>query len=265
QCVDRRFAAYASSLEEKDGTAIYDHDFINKKITDRSIKTTVVDYVRMALELRKMNYHTFCGDKLAELAELEEFIDGKDEDEKIDSIYKLCIKHGEQVEHAISRMNRPFDEIVSGSFLDIVKEREYLKEPVKNLALKIYEKLNNSLPIAFKKNKPANENDLNDKINAILKGEEDNYEREFPYVSFALAKTVPDHSIGYRLFIETKYIRTNTTPSVITDGIGSDLIKYPETSHKLFLIYDPEGQIADREKFISDFESRDNCTVRIIK
>ncbi|MHA2344761.1 MAG: hypothetical protein ACXADW_23135, partial [Candidatus Hodarchaeales archaeon] len=158
----RRFAAYAAELEEYDGTGIYDVDFIQQKIEDRSMKTTIMDYVRLALELRNMNYMTFCSERLGELADLEEYIDGNDEYDKIEKVYKLCLNHGRQIETAIARMNKPFDEITPGSFLDIVQFREYLKEPVKNLADIISSKLDKSIPIAFRNNKPKNENDFND-------------------------------------------------------------------------------------------------------
>jgi len=266
QCIDRRFAAYGAELEEYDGTAIYDVDFINQKIEDRAMKTTIMDYVRLALEFRKMNYMTFCSERLAELADLEDYIEGNDENEKIEKVYRLCIHYGEQIETAISRMNKPFDVIIPGSFLDIVRDREYLKEPVINLAQRISNKLDKAIPIAFKNNKPKNENDFNDKVNAILEGEKDEYKREFPSISFALAKAIPDHSINnLDLLIESKYIRGKTAPSVASEGIAADMTKYPTESYKLFVVYDPEGQIADKETFKKDFENKGNCTVIIIR
>jgi hypothetical protein len=266
QCVDRRFATYAAQLEVFDGTAIYDLDFIEEKIEDRGMKTTVVDYVRLARDFRKMNYRTFCSEKLSELAELVDYIEGNDEEEKIDKIYNLCVQHGKQIESAISRMYKPFDEIEPGSFLDILSKQEHLKKPIKNLVNTISEKLKKVVPIAFKNNKPQNENDLNDKINAIIEGEKGEYDREFPSISFATAKVIPDHSLnGFDLLIEAKFIRGNTTPSVATEGIAADLTKYPTDSHKLFLVYDPEAQIGDKEKFKKDFEKKGNCTVTVIR
>jgi hypothetical protein len=237
QCIDRRFASYGAKLEEYDGTAIYDLDFIHQKIEDRAMKTTIMDYVRLALELRKMNYMTFCSERLPELAELLDYIDGNDENEKVEKMYQLCVHHG-----------------------------KHLKEPVKNLADTISIKLMKTIPIAFKNNKPKNEPDFNDKINAILEGEREEYKREWPYIYFALAKAVPDHSLNnFDLLIEAKYVRSNTTPSVASEGIAADITKYPSDSHKLFIVYDPQGRIANKEAFISDFESKGNCTITIIR
>jgi len=92
-------------------------------------------------------------------------------------------------------------------------------------------------------------------------------ESEFPAISFALAKTIPDHSLlkNYNLLIETKYVRGKTTPSKITDGIAADLTKYPAKCIKLFCIYDPERSIYNDEKFRKDFESKGNCVINIIR
>ena len=266
QCVDRRFAAYAAGVDNYDGTAIYDLDFVDETIEDRNKKTTIMDFVRLARDFKKMNYRTFCSEKLSEISEIVDYIEGEDEDDKIEKIYQLCLKHGDQVKQAIKKMDQPFDEVTSGSFLDLLGKREYLKEPAKRLADIVSEKLSKAVPIAFKKNKPKDENDLNDKVNAIIEGEKKGYEREFPLIPFALAKVIVDHSYkGYDLLIETKYIRSNTPPSKASDGIAADLVKYPSENHKLFLVYDPEAQIADRDKFKSDFEEKGNCTVTVIR
>ncbi|HLR88526.1 MAG TPA: hypothetical protein VK042_02235 [Atopostipes sp.] len=266
QCVDRRFATHAAGVEAYDGTAIYDLDFVNETVDDRPKKTTIIDYVRLARDFKKMNYRTFYSEKLSELSEIVDYIEGGDEEGKVEKIYQLCVKHGRQIEQAIKKMDQPFEEVVPGSFLDFLGKREFLKEHAERLADSISKKLSKAIPIAFSKNKPKNENDLNDKIHAILEGEREGYEREFPLTPFALAKVITDHSLnGYDLLIEAKYIRSNTTPSTASEGIAADLTKYPNDSHKLFIVYDPEAQITDRDKFIDDFEKKGNCTVTIIR
>ena len=45
QCVDRRFAAYASKMDDIDDSGVYATDIISRSILDREIKTTVVDFV----------------------------------------------------------------------------------------------------------------------------------------------------------------------------------------------------------------------------
>ena len=141
-----------------------------------------------------------------------------------------------------------------------------MKEPVDRLVSTIGDGLKRSIPIAFRKNSPKNENDLNDKINSMLVHNDEDYRREHPAIAFALTKSVPDHSFAdHDLLIETKYIRNSTTPSVASSGIAEDLTKYPEHCHKLFIVYDPNRQISDDETFQSDFENKGNCTIRIIR
>jgi hypothetical protein len=206
----------------------------------------------------------------SELVDILDYIEG-DEESVFNQVYELCKKHGNQILQAIKQIQSNYDNpylvIQKDSFLDIVSKREYLKPTTELLTKRINEKLSISIPLAFKVNKPTNENDLNDKINALIQGDADDYGREFPSVSFALAKTVPDHSyLKYGLLLETKYLRGKTTASTITDGISADIIKYPEQCFILFILYDPERKIINDEIFIADFkQKRSNIDIRIIR
>lgn len=92
------------------------------------------------------------------------------------------------------------------------------------------------------------------------------FEREYPAISFALAKAIPDHSQKeYDFLIEVKYIRGKTTPSKVTEGIAADLTKYISGCHILFVVYDPGRSIYNDLKFKSDFENKGNCTMNIIR
>jgi len=53
--------------------------------------------------------------------------------------------------------------------------------------------------------------------------------------------------------------------SKITDEIAADLIKYPERSHKLFVVYDPERKIKNDRTFAADFEAKGGCSVLVIR
>jgi hypothetical protein len=115
--------------------------------------------------------------------------------------------------------------------LSLIAEREYLKPPVR-LVQAVCERLGVAIPLAFQRNPPKDEPDLNDKISAILNADRDKFDREYPAVRFGLATAIPDHSAtDYDLLIETKYLRGSTTPSRASDGMAADLIKYPPTTH----------------------------------
>jgi len=118
----------------------------------------------------------------------------------------------------------------------------------------------------FKRNKPSDEIDLNQKLGALLRTHEDKVRSEHPTVSFACARVVPDHMVRQSdLLIEAKYIRGKTPPSKATDGIAADLTKYPSTSFILFVVYDPSHKINDDTTFCSDIEHKGRNKVLIVR
>jgi len=271
QCIDRRFAAYGSELDKYDETGIYTQDFIRKGIVNPDVKTALLDYIRQALDFRKSGLDHFYRQNLNELSDVTEHIPGVNEEVAIERIWDLCRRHGQQVEAAIRRMrevfDKPFEEIPENSLLKMVADREYLKEPIQGLVDDICQRLRSAIPIAFpQKNLPKNENDLNDKIAALLDSYRSDFEREHPAVLFALARAIPDHSHSkHDLLVETKFARGSTTVSKISDGIAADLIKYPENKHILFIVFDPDRSIVNDDKFAKDIESKGHCTVCVIR
>jgi hypothetical protein len=138
---------------------------------------------------------------------------------------------------------------------------------VERLVASIISRLQVAIPKMFAKgNRPNNEPDLNQKINALLDGYRDDLVSEHPTVSFAGARVIPDHAFtSTNLLIESKYIRGNTPPSKASDGMAADLTKYPESAHTLFIVYDPDGAISDPQQFCADFEAKGHCTVYIAR
>ena len=113
--------------------------------------------------------------------------------------------------------------------------------------------------------RPANEGDLNDKIEGLIDTWRDDLQREHPSVPFARGGVVPDFSIDRgHLLCEGKYIQGNTTPSKVTEGVAADLTKDPQKAHILFVVYDPDAAIVDRARLKRDFEDRGRCTVRVL-
>lgn len=272
QCIDRRFAAYGAELDDVDESGIYNNDFIQRKTEDMSTKTAILDYIRQAVDFATWNFGHFHDQRINELIEITDFISGNDELEKVEQIWMLCKRHGEQVRKAIDRIielyNDPFAQLPKGSLIDLVHKREYLKPAVEDLVVRICARLESGIPIAFQHNAPKNENDFNDKVSSILNAESEEYKREHPGIEFALAKAIPDHSkYENGLLIESKYIRGSTSPSKVSEGIAADITKYPDDSFLLFVVYDPGRAIARDDKFISDVESKKKkrCKVCIIR
>jgi hypothetical protein len=270
QCIDRRIATYAAGLAETDEPDVYAFDFINEAIKEGEVRTTLLDYIRQARDFAEWNPDHFCHELLNELAELVDYVGARTEEEANTKIWELCRRHGAQTMEALNRIRNKHDKLAkkipAGSLLKLIAEREYLKTPVLWLVENVCAKMKAAIPIAFQKNGPKDEPDFNDKVSAILNADKDNFEREYPAIRFGIATTIPDHSWHEQnLLIESKFIRSSTTPSKASDGIAADLVKYPSDVHVLFLVYDPHRAIPRDDKFRSEFEKKRPCTICIIR
>lgn len=116
----------------------------------------------------------------------------------------------------------------------------------------------------FQRNKPENENDFNDKVEALL-STHGSYTREYLVLKFWNSAYIPDRAQD-NLLIESKYLRGNTTPSKITEGIVADITKMPSNCGAMFIVYDTERKILDDKYFSEEFEKkRAECFVRIYR
>ena len=270
QCLDRRIGVYGANANDWDTESLYAADIITASIPSREGKTTAVDYLRQAANFSNWNQHKFYYETLDELQMLLGWVpDYEDEGDLVEKIWTLCSRHGRQVDHALRRMRElhegVFSPLASDSLLRVISDREFLKAPIERLVTSIESRLQSALPKSFRSVRPTNEGDLNDKIEGILDTWREDLQREHPSVPFARAGVVPDFSVDRgHLLIEGKYIRGNTTPSKVTEGMAADLTKYPQEAHILFVVYDPDTAIVDRARLKRDFEDRGRCTVRVL-
>lgn len=271
QCIDRRFAAYASKTNDIDESGIYAHDIISTAISEREIKTTAVDYVRQAKNFSTWNEEHLFMELSTELAEIVDYLPGDgDEFDKLKSISELCKRHGDQVALAMKRMRDAHDDLYSDldseSLLGLISSRDYLKDPVARLVDRICELIKPTIGRMFSGNPPEHESDLNAKISSLLASHEVNLRREHPVVSFAGGHTIPDHgSENSDLLVECKYLRGATSPSKASESMAADLTKYPQDQHILFVVYDPQRAVRDDAEFKGSFESRGRCTVLVVR
>ena len=227
QCIDRRFSASAVGLTDTDHPGLYTFDFLSESISDPQIKTAIIDYVRLGIEFNDSSVDSFYGDWLAEIAEATSAEDN--EVTFIPQLHSLVKRFGQQTVQALKNFNHREDvtkEAIPNTLLQIIHHREYLKEEPERFAISLSNKLKRAIPSMFIKNKPKDENDFNDKLNGLIQNDNEDYRREFPVTSFGLAKVIPDHEVmKLNLIIESKYLRSNTTASKITDPIAADLVK----------------------------------------
>lgn len=269
QCIDRRLAAYAAGLQDVDNAGIYSSNIMIDSIDSLETKTTALDYIRQAVGFATTTDDAFAMERLSELVEITDYL-GVNEEDAVEAIWQLCHRHGEQVILALRTIRRQHDDlrykVNSGSLLQLIADREYLKEDPARLAERIAAMLSSSIPVAFKATKPQKEDDLNNQIDALLRAHSDDFRREFPATQFALAKVVPDHEANAtNLLVEAKYIRRGTSPSKVSEGIAADITKYPSEKFILFIVYDPERAISDDMTFKKDIESKRPCLVAVIR
>ena len=271
QCTDRRFAIYSAGLTNLDNRGLYHEDFITDGIKTVEGKVGIIDYVRQASQFCKLSLDAFADKYARELIDIVDYIEGANDSEKIESVWNLCRRHGEQVFGAIKAMrsihDNPNEHLQKDSLLKLVDEREYLKPDLARLTSSLVALLSRSIPIMFRKNLPNDENDFNDKLDGILNAEKDQFIREYPGIPFALTKSIPDHShASQELLIEAKYPRQKTRLSKITDEMAADLVKYPKSCNILFIVYDPYRTIHNDQKFSSEFENKDpRCNVAVLR
>jgi DpnII restriction endonuclease/queuosine biosynthesis protein QueC len=270
QCIERRLASYAMSVDDVDDVGIYSRDFISRPIEEGETRTMLIDYIRLANSLAGANFDAFAREHINELAEVAPAFRGRSPYEVTERMWELLRRHGEQIMIGVRRIrdihDRPDRAVPAGSLLEIISSREYLRDPVGRFVEDVTRRLMEGIPLAFKTVPPRDEPDLNDKISALLATERGRLEREYPAVSFALAKAVPDHSSReHQAFIETKFLRRATSASKATESMAADLTKYGRGVHIVFVVYDPDRSIASDQQFKGDFEKYGRCSVVIVR
>lgn len=111
QCIDRRFAVYATHAEEYDGDGLYHYNFLKEDLEEDVIKKSLTDYIRLAQSFANQSQDGFYISKANEIIEIEEYIEGADEDERVEKLYNLCKKHSLNIENAILWMRKKHDSL----------------------------------------------------------------------------------------------------------------------------------------------------------
>ena len=267
QCIDRIFSVFAAGLNEYD--TLYADDFI-RNIPSNEVKQRLYNTLRLA----QVNSDPiqFFEQHPTELMDVFEGWPGNNPDTKLHEIHELFCRYGRDISTAIKAMQFKYDDPMSPhpageTFLKMVAGREYLRTPVELRVDAIDALLRKSIPITFKREKPKDENDFNDKVQALLRTE-DEFTREYPCLIFGETVYRADHAKD-KLIIESKFIRGGTTPSKASEGIAADITKIPNddtVAGILFVVYDPNRAITDDRRYIDDFEkTRENCFVRIYR
>lgn len=283
QCIDRRFAIASAGLIEEENRGLYAYDFVIDNVCSdskdrfgnglgREERTLLVDYIRLAMRLRKQSIGVFEDEWLGQLTDVVDVIGVPTNTEAIERLHDLFVRHGNQVMSGILNFQKEYADKMFGekhqpnSLSEILSTKEYLEPPARILAERISNLLTKSVPLAFKTHRPASEQEFKDHVESLLKNYSEEIYREFPHVPFALGSTVPDFSMKAPcLYIEAKYLRGRTTPSKTSAGIAEDYIKYSQDAFLLFIVYDPERQIKDDKTFTNSFEQKRASLISLIR
>jgi hypothetical protein len=269
QCIDRRFAIYATELE------VYSDDYVDDIIRGNNNAETLTRLYNTLRFASMQDFSTrtaFFAKFTDEIADLLDYIPGDNPDDKVSDLYGFYCRYADSILFAASKMQQKHNDLRSlvppNSLLQILADQEYLKTPFQTRVEEIDIFLKDKIRIMFQRVKPTNENDFNDKIEALLSGQ-GLFNREFPPLKFGITKYIPDHSQD-ELLIESKYLRKSTTQGVASQGIAADITEVIQKSKKcgiFFIVYDPEIKIKNDTDFINGFQDdpRGNCFVRIYR
>lgn len=271
QCIDRRLASFVTKLEDFDHRGLYSFDIVSQPL-DHETKTVALDYIRQAISLDRSTADSFYQEYLYDISQMIDFLpfDG-DEFDRVHSLWQLYKRHGHTVKEALSAIRTRYDDPFASapspdSLLDLLSTREYLKPDRERFIDALAPVLIQGIGEMFAKNRPKNEDDLNEKLGALLRSHDVKFRSEYPTVSFAGARVIPDHRNAVQeVLIEAKYIRDSTSPSLATEGIAADLTKYPISTYIVFLVYDPTHKIKSDQVFCEDIHSRGRNRVLIVR
>lgn len=266
QCIDRRFAVYASGLDDYD--ANYIDDFI-AKIPNDETSQRLWQLLHLASAKKLQSPTELFSNYPDEITNLMEHWHCDNPEDSLAEIFALLSKFSDSTLRAAKAMQLKHDDlrfqVTNDSFLSMLSSREYLKTPTQLRVEEICNALRTSIPQAFNASKPNDENDFNNKVQALLTAAGNRFAREYPTIKFGITSYRADLSDD-TLIIESKYLRGYTSQSKATEGIAADITKVPDELPLLFVVYDPERKITNDDEFVSSFElKRQLCFVRIFR
>lgn len=109
QCIDRRFAVYAADVNRYDGNNLYHFDFLKDDIETDEIKKALTEYIRLAQNISMQNLDTWYRERGMEVIQVERYIEGDEETERVDKLYELSQRHAKHIDLSIRKMRFIYD------------------------------------------------------------------------------------------------------------------------------------------------------------
>jgi hypothetical protein len=190
------------------------------------------------------------------------------------AVYELFQRQSRDVERAFLTIRNKYDkQLLHGNLpreclLHSIGGRTHLEPQPQVAAEKMGMLAEDCLQAAFRTHKAIDEKNVQDVLEANYMQLKERVEREFPvYCVFHLKGVRPDFSNGQALVIEVKHIYgKNRTPQKIVEEMGSDISHYKDkVGGVLFIVYDPEGKIADKKRFTEECLRHANVYLKLIR
>lgn len=279
QCIDRRFGFLAAGLEDLDPAAKYAVDIFQDEIKEGNPRTMAVSYVRWAANVSQ------CPDDelFTRNEELFEAVEDSDQPTVEAAAYTSMVKrHGDSIRRvAADQIAKSAPRFLDGtltehSLVALLASGAAGIDPRLQVVEFLCDLLEGSLPAVFQSRKPANEREVQEAVEALLKAADERMHREQPTLAFAGIGTKPDFSkpLNNRgwLFIELKFPRTKERLREITTEISSRVQIYrAQGAFPLFVVYDPERFIVNDEEFVDSFSKlpdvsdEQSCWFRVVR
>ncbi len=255
QCLDRRFGSEFAGLSCFDDPQRYAIDAFSGPLAQRDL-STVEGLVRWAREMAMMSADGFV-EGVPQV--LEAVVPEAPADEQLQRFYSLHLRHANQVLSVMSsKYNEYRDALARGSLPPTCLLRIATNENIDELdrfVAQLGNRLQSDLPAFFRHEPATNETQVQDAVDALLRGWVPDLTRENPTVRFATRNFRPDFSrASLDLSIEVKFPRDTRRINRIVNEMASDAHVHRKAgTNLLFVVYDPERAINDDAEFERDF------------
>ncbi len=271
QCIDRRVAIISAGQDTFDSETDYVSDVFTGPRKEGHERNIAVDYVRHSFELYRMSELEIATEFNLHLSRAVRFEPRKSEaTQKLIEMHK---RHGETVhdvvvqqlkQHAIARADGSLCET---SLLALTFGQKHLQPSWKRFSDRIAELLKAGIPVACSTEKPENELRLQELCDGILRAQNNDLTREYPFMRWSSSMTKPDWSIeSLQLWVEMKYVRQKPDIRETNEAIAADITKYGDNERRvLYVVYDPHHLILDEQEFSQQIVTRSTMTVEFIR
>jgi 7-cyano-7-deazaguanine synthase in queuosine biosynthesis len=271
QCIDRRIAVLAVGQESNDPDTDYVSDVFTGPRKERYEKNMAVNFARHGVELNNFSENELATKFNRELIQATRYLE--DSTRAAQQLIALHKRHGSMVKKVLDeQLQKNVSALLDGNLektcmLAMIAGQEHIVSSWKQYADRIYQVLQKGIPVACEKHKALDEPHLQQLCDAILKSNDVELDREFPFMQWSSSLTKPDGSVeSLKLWIEYKYVRDKKGIRPITEDISADLNKYGDNDRNVaFIIYDPKHLITDDKKFSEPIVRRQGMLVYFIR